>query len=288
MIAIFTSPRPFLGEFNRIQCNAILSWLALKEVKIYIFDDEEKTSKKICKQYGVEYIADVQKNKYGTPLMGDCLEKIRKKSRASIVAHVSTDIILTHDFVDTIKKVDELFVSRSYYMVGQRIDICDQLDLADSPLDKFNVQNLKKKGQLHSPTAMDYFIFPDQFKIKMPSFVIGRPGWDSWLIAYCKKNKIPVVDASNAITAFHQQHSYPSKKLSFFAKECDYNFQLAGGDANLMNIRESDLVYCHLIKGLKRPTGVRFVLSFFSRYKFYGYCLIFYRKLKKFILNIKK
>lgn len=285
MIAIFTSPRPFTGEFDKIQRNAILSWKKLTNVKIFVFDDESKTSKKICDEYEVEYVPDVQKNKNGTPLMGDCLENIRYRSGASIVAHVSTDMILTENFIETIGKVHKIFNNSKYYMIGQRINIDDKLNLDEMQLDTIAIANLKKKGKLHPPTAMDYFVFPEQFKIKMPPFAIGRPGWDSWLIAHCKKNSIPIVDATNAISAFHQNHSYPSKKLSYFQEECDYNFHLAGGNSNLMNIREADFQYNPMTQKIERPTGLRLLLSIGSKFRLYGYALVIYRKIKKIFLT---
>ena len=106
MIAIFTCPRPFTGEFNRIQRNAIISWLRLKNIKIFVFNDEEGTSKKICEEYRLEFISEIKKNKNGTPLVENCLEIIRNKIGNSVIAHVSTDIILNDDFVNTIKKVN--------------------------------------------------------------------------------------------------------------------------------------------------------------------------------------
>ena len=103
---------------------------------------------------------------------------------------------------------------------------------------------------------------------------------------HCKKEGIPIIDASKSITAFHQQHSYPSKKLSYFKEECEYNYQLAGGDTNLMNIREADYVFNLSKKELKRPSGTRFWLAIFSNYRFYGYSLAIYRKLKKWYRDI--
>ena len=285
MIAIFTCPRPFTGEFNRIQRNAIISWLRLKNIKIFVFNDEEGTSKKICEEYRLEFISEIKKNKNGTPLVENCLEIIRNKIGNSVIAHVSTDIILNDDFVNTIKKVNNFFLDKSFYMVGQRIDILNKLDFSNKVFDNYNICQLKKNGIIHPPSATDYLIFSRSFKIKMPPFVIGRPGWDSWLIAYCKKNKIPIIDCTNSITALHQNHSYPSKKLSYFDQECDYNFLLAGGDKNLMSLREADYIYFSYKNILKRPTGLRFFLSLASKYRIYGYVLTLYRKIK-FFLNL--
>jgi hypothetical protein len=283
MISIFTNPRPFYKEFDRIQRNAILSWLELKNVKIFVFDDEDGTSKEICEQYKIEHVGQIKKNKNGTPLVGDCLETIKNKSDNSVIAHVSTDIILTKDFVDTIQKVDKLFLNKNYYMIGQRINISNKLNFSKHPINNLNFDKLKESGHLHPPTATDYLIFSKFFKINMPPFVIGRPGWDSWLIAYCKKNNIPIIDSTHSITALHQNHSYPSKKLNYFKEECDYNFNLAGGDGNLMNIREADYIFFSTKNIIIRPKGFRFFLSLISKFKIYSFALIVFRKIKKLL-----
>jgi hypothetical protein len=56
---------------------------------------------------------------------------------------------------------------------------------------------------------IDYFLFSKGlYYKKVPEFVIGRPGWDSWLLCYPLSIKVPVVDASQDVPAVHQNHDY--------------------------------------------------------------------------------
>jgi len=56
---------------------------------------------------------------------------------------------------------------------------------------------------------MDYFVFDKGlYYQKIPEFVIGRPGWDPWLLWYALDAGVPVVDASAAVSAVHQNHDY--------------------------------------------------------------------------------
>ena len=285
MIAIFSSPRPFAGEFNLIQRNAIISWLNLSDVKIFLFEDEEGTTKKICDEYSLNYLHEVKKNKNGTPLMDNCIEIIKKKVDAEAIVHVSTDIILNKTFTETVLKINNIFPNKIFYVIGQRIDINESFNLTNCSLDENFFKKLKNIGNLHTPTAMDYFVFSRNFDIKMPPFAIGRPGWDSWLVSYCKKKNIPVIDATHSIDAFHQNHSYPTKKNFYFQSECNYNFKLAGGDKNLMNIREADYIFIN--NQLRNPIGLRYLISIISKFLIYRYILLVYRFAKRFMKNIK-
>ena len=68
----------------------------------------------------------------------------------------------------------------------------------------------------------------------MPPFIIGRPGWDNWMIYHCRMNDIDVIDATSSITAVHQNHDYlhvPSGTgHSYDGPEADQNRSLINND----------------------------------------------------------
>src|SRR6267142_2740828 len=41
-----------------------------------------------------------------------------------------------------------------------------------------------------------------------PPFVIGRPGWDNWLVWHARQSGARVVDATAVVQAIHQNHDY--------------------------------------------------------------------------------
>ena len=282
MIAIFSNPRPFVGEFDRIQRNAVLSWRRLPDVEIFLFEDEDSTSEEICQELGLNVVKDVKKNEFGTPLIGDCFDKIKGLTSAKIIAQVNTDIILTSDFVDSVQTINRIKSDSIYYIVGQRTNITDYLKFNNETcINEPLLEVIKSNGLLHPPSGMDYWVFPVNAKIKIPPFVAGRPGIDSWLVAHCKMNNIQVIDASNGITALHQWHDYPAKKKPFFAIECQRNVELGGGLQHQMSIREADFVFDPILSELVRPKGLRRILSFCSRYTVYGKLLAAYRLIKR-------
>ena len=58
---------------------------------------------------------------------------------------------------------------------------------------------------------------------RIPDFVIGRPGYDNWLIWYARRNFIPVIDISKEIEVIHQTHHYNFHNLKNDPKIVDRN-----------------------------------------------------------------
>ena len=67
----------------------------------------------------------------------------------------------------------------------------------------------------------------------MPAFVIGRPGWDNWLLWYPLSLGVPVVDASSVVRAVHQNHDYgyhpQGEKGVWEGEEAQENYRLHYG-----------------------------------------------------------
>jgi hypothetical protein len=43
---------------------------------------------------------------------------------------------------------------------------------------------------------------------KIPPFLVGRKGWDPWLVWFPCHHRIPTIDASHDVVAVHQNHDY--------------------------------------------------------------------------------
>ena len=51
---------------------------------------------------------------------------------------------------------------------------------------------------------MTFFVFKKNSLKIIPDFVIGRPGYDNWLIWYARRKLISVIDISNDVKPIHQ------------------------------------------------------------------------------------
>ncbi len=245
MITIFSTPRPFTGEFDRIQRNAIRSWTLLgQNCQVILVNDEEDTTEAVAHEMGVEFIGEFKRNEYGTPLLDDVFAQVYSRARYDVLAHVNSDILLFPDFVGTIVRLEKSREVLNFLLMGRRwnLDVTENIDFSYPSWRDALLARAKSEGRLHALSGMDYWVFPKRAKITPPAFCVGRPGMDSWLVFDAKSRSIPILDATKAITVIHQQHGYPNKRAPHFEIECERNIELAGGRANMLSLREADFL----------------------------------------------
>ncbi len=242
MITIFSVPKPFIGHIAVIQENAIKSWLQLHpEIEIILYGDEEGI-KEICDAYGLIHVYKIKKNEYGTPTLDYIFENTRKIAKNKTLCYVNADIILFRDSIRTIDRIP----FQKFLIVGQRRDaeILSLLDYEDACWEnKLREPAVKNRKPSHG--GIDYFIFPKGSFSEIPPFAIGRAGWDNWMIYHSRKSAIPTIDATQTITAIHQNHSYshvPQQTgTDYSGPESDNNFMLSGGRRiYLWNLDDAD------------------------------------------------
>jgi len=274
MITIFTNPRPFKGPFDIIQRNAVKSWQKLDPYcQIILFEDEEKTSSKVAKELGVEYIENVKTNEFGTALLSDVFSKVKAMAKHDVIAQVNADIILSQSFLDGVLKVKEIMKDKPFFMTGQRYDF-DVEGIVEADEDFF--EKTKKERKLHRMSGMDYWVFPKSFPVVPPDFAVGRPAMDSWLIFESRRKKIPVIDATKVVDIIHQNHNYPAKKKEYFETEKKRNLELAGGLTNVCTLKDANWMFTE--QGLKRPFLWRRIFSSLTLFYPWRLLLAFKRK----------
>ena len=290
MITIFSNPRPFTGPFDIIQQNAIRSWKQIKpEVQIILFEDEEGTTKKIANELHVDLITNVKTNEFGTPLIDGVFEKIKEYAKFDIVAQVNADIILSNDFVKTINKVCLLLEKNPFLMVGRRWDLdvkkAIKFDSQGMWFQKL-INRLPIEGKLHGMSGIDYWIFRKDYLFDPPPFVVGRPGFDSWLVYKARSNKIPVIDATELITIIHQNHDYPLKREESFHIECERNFKLVGGYWSAFSLRDANKLLDE--NGIKNHGFPKIIYSTLSTNYFWRIILKKKKKIHKYFRTVYK
>ncbi len=202
MITLFTIPRDFAGIFKIIQLNAIKSWRELG-VEVIVFGNA-KGAAEICKQLELHYVPDVKINHYGTPLISDAFRRIDKLTTADTLGYINCDIILLPDFLAAHKKV---FLNK-FLLVGQRRSLIVNKQVVGQMSWQVEIAHqLEKQRSRPRLGSSDYFVYPRSVVFpQMPPFAVGKLYWDKWLYYTAKKMSLPIVDATNSITAIHQQH----------------------------------------------------------------------------------
>lgn len=215
MISIFTCPKPFKGNIKILQENAIRSWKEeCPNSEILLAADEEGVAT-ASTQFGIRHIQNIQKNKFGSPMLDSLFRRTEQEAHGKIMIFISTDCMLIGNLEKIVETVKEKF--NEFLLVGVRYDSEISEKLPDSNWREFVLENRglwhpiarRKMGKAFGGT--DLFIFPKGLLTNIPPFAVGVTCWDGWIPYDIKRRKIPMIDISESIDMIHQKH--PARTL---------------------------------------------------------------------------
>jgi hypothetical protein len=242
MLTLFSIPKAFQGHTGIIQRNAIKSWTLMRpQPEIILFGDDEGTAE-VAKSFGVRHVPQVVRNEYGTPLLNDLFEQAQQAAAHDVLCYANADVILMGDFFRAVNQIVRW--KTCFLLVGQRwdINVRESLDFFAGWENDLKAR-LGSQGVLHPSTGMDYFVFPRGMWGDIPPFAIGRTAWDNWLVYRARARRVPVVDATDALTVVHQAHDYshvPAKAGDVLeGPEAKRNLNLAGGWKHIFTLNDA-------------------------------------------------
>ena len=258
MLTIFTTAKPFRGHIRIIQRNALQSWKALHpEIEIILFGADEGAAE-TAQEFGLRHEPQVERNEWGSKRLDYLFAQAQTIARNEILCYINCDIILMQDFWRAIERVRAIHLE--FLMVGRRwdTDIREPLQFQSrerqspywrprdpqAPHWEDDLRNLAlRHGRKCSAEWIDYFAFSrGLYGPDMPPFVL-RVFWDNWLVWKALDARKPVIDASRAVMAVHQNHDYsyhPQGKAGIWSgEEAGLNGQLAGGWRHLRTIADA-------------------------------------------------
>jgi hypothetical protein len=243
LLTLFTAPKSFTNpHVALIQSNALQSWQHLGEDASVLIIGQEPGLVEFAAKTGIRHLPQVTRNDHGTPLVSSIFELARRNSSSPLLAYVNADILLTPEFVSLAGYV--LSQAENFLVVGQRWDLDLEQALDFSPgWDARLMADVKNRGRLHPPGGSDYFIFPRNCFTDLPTFAIGRAGWDNWMFYHARMQHWPVVDATEAVTIIHQDHDYshlPGGQPHYQMPESFENIHLAGGRRTIFTLLDAD------------------------------------------------
>jgi len=209
MITFFSTPKPFHGHINVIQRNAIQSWLRVHtDVEVILFGDDDGAAD-VAREFAIRHVPEVERNEFGTKYLASIFDQANRLARHNLLCYVNCDIILTDDFAAALERVAAW--SRNFLMVGRRwdLDITAPLSFNDPEWQQKLRATALLQGRRRPLQWIDYFAYSrGLYDRRIPRFVIGRPGWDNWLVWHARASGAAVVDASPTVVAVHQNHDY--------------------------------------------------------------------------------
>jgi hypothetical protein len=236
MLTIFSTPKPFHGHNGIIQRNALKSWTLLHpNVEVILFGDEDGAAE-TCRDLGIRHESRVRRNENGTKYLSYMFDRAYEISRHSILCYANCDIVLMSDLRAALELTSRTY--NEFLMVGRRwaTDVSEPWDFAQPDWDHRLRSLALRCGKQDGPSWVDYFCFSrGLYYGKMPPFLIGRNGWDPWLIWFSRKNKVRLIDASRTVMAVHQNHDYAYLKQGagslYGNAEAKYNWSLGNNTA---------------------------------------------------------
>lgn len=206
-ITILVMPKPFVGHIGVIQRNAIGSWTRLRPRPEIILFGTEEGAEECARELGLVHIAEVARNRHGTPLLGDIFARGEERGSSDVFAYVNADIILPREFTEGMEKIRGRF--GKFLAVGRRtnLEVREELEFGEGWEERIK-ERMKSEGVLESHTGIDLFAFPRGMYEEVPPLAIGRVWFDQWCIKYARRKGIPVVDLTNFAPIVHQSHDY--------------------------------------------------------------------------------
>jgi hypothetical protein len=229
MLTIFTIPKPFRGHVGVIQRNAIESWIHLEPRPEIVLCGDDAGVAEAAAEFRVQHLPNVASNEFGTPFLDSAFERVQGMARHRIVCYVNADIIFLPDFIAAVQRI----TSARFLMVGQRwnLDVTGPIRFEEPDWQRRLRERTLESAELSPPGAIDYFVFPKGVLGELPAFVVGRPGWDNWMLQRAHALRIPVIDTTAVNMIIHQNHGYghiPQKRGDgrWDGPEADYNLGL--------------------------------------------------------------
>jgi hypothetical protein len=185
----------------------------------------------------------VQHNRFGSKRVDFMFARAQEIARHEVLCYCNCDIILLPEFCAALERVRERHAR--FLMVGRRwdTDVREALDFSDVGWGA-GIRELAHAQGLQQPGwSVDYFAFRRGMYREMPALVVGRVWWDHWLVWKAREEGAAVVDASEVVTAIHQNHDYgyhpAGAKGVWTDEQARENYELAGGRWRLLTIDDA-------------------------------------------------
>ena len=173
-----------------------------------------------------------RKSKSGIPVLRHMFLEAQRLFNTTFYAYANSDILFDRNLTDTLHELIRLNKNLTRILiVGRRRNWKIKWQQCISKLEE--IGHYAKSAKLFKTHAKDYFISTRNGYpwTSIPDFVVGRIAYDSWLLVTALRKKIPLVDATETITALHQTDSRGGEFEGFKAlTERNLNLNLAGNN----------------------------------------------------------
>ena len=153
-------------------------------------------------------------------------ESVHKEKNCEFYGFANGDIMFDNGIVESVKStLDQMKSTQEIMIIGGRRNF--RFENSTTILAMEGMHDLKKIPT--SIWAEDYFLIKqNRFPWKsVPKVVVGRPGYDNFIVSHALANNVSVVDATSTILAIHLVGT-DGLNSGFKHKHGSVNFRLIG------------------------------------------------------------
>lgn len=235
MLTLFTTPRPFVGEFSFIQWNALKSWTLLRPRPEVILIGDEQGAAEVSRELGLIHVPGVRRSPLSDmPMVGDLFGLAERTGGGDHLCYLNSDIILLDDFLPAVDRVSASF--RGRFLMVARVWLAklqERLDFSDPQWQaRLREEVQLRASQAPPPGNSDFYLYPRGHWGPFPDFAYRGPV-DAWMVYETRRMGAPVVDVSDAVMTIHQGHGVPEYRggLRAWRQELSRTEDLIGREA---------------------------------------------------------
>jgi hypothetical protein len=176
--------------------------------EVVLFGDDQGSSR-ICAELNVQHHPELERTEFGHPSVSDLLRSAQVTARADVVCYVNCDIVLMSDFMDAVQSVLSWRGIRPFLAIGTRWNVWmnDPIDFS-TDWERQLRRAIEEDARPGTPGTLDYFVFSRGLYKTIPSFGVGQPYWDNWMVYAAWRTGARVLDLTPVTKAVHQRHDY--------------------------------------------------------------------------------
>lgn len=173
----------------------------------------EEGVENFAKQMGCNYSSDIKINDEGIPYLDSAFNLAYELTTSPFLCYVNSDIIMPYEWLQCFATLSRSTVlqNREWLATSRRYDVDPGWveQVCSAPL---HIEELRSVGFLNSDLAIDIFLYTRHLFRFVPSFLVGRPWWDNWLLWKSRDSGADVIDCSLFCAVGHITHGW-----SFFS-----------------------------------------------------------------------
>lgn len=211
LLTLFTTFNDVISR-RAIHNNTLHNWASLgDDVRVVMYIDVDEVASNLTVTalalgYCVRYVPLYRQR---LPVVRSMFQDVATQFRSTFYAYANSDILFDGSLVYTVRGVARTSYANIYrttgiLLIGKRTNV--DVNVIRDTYHPNHVQRLKKQGKAFLSVAQDYFIttatgYPWQ---RVPDLVVGRPGFDNYLVIKAIDWNVTVIDATDSLTAVHQ------------------------------------------------------------------------------------